>query len=238
MKTIGLVFADDMEYAPFLQWATSVGGKERVVKKCNSVETVIGEGDRQLRLVAVECGIGKVNAAAATAYLIESEKADYIFNAGLSGAVHGLKREDMVVLSSCVECDFDLTAIGYELGVKPDGQKYIYENDEKLISYALMSSGIKKAKSGTGDIFLTDKIKKELYRNTFSIECFDMETAAIAAVCYKSDIPMMSLRKISDDADDSSVEDYREMNQRQETCLTELVCNIFTRIIEDDSVWK
>ena len=238
MKTIGLVFADDMEYAPFLQWAKTQGGKERIIKKCNSVEAVIGEGDRQLRLVAVECGIGKVNAAAATAFLIECEKADYIFNAGLSGAVHGLKREDMVVLTSCVECDFDLTAIGYGLGVKPDGQKYIYENDEKLISYALMSPGIIKAKSGTGDIFLTDKARKDLYRETFSIECFDMETAAIAAICYKCDVPMLSLRKISDDADDGSVEDYREMNLRQEACLTELLCNIFDRIIQDDEVWN
>lgn len=233
MKTIGLVFADDMEYAPFLKWAKENGGKEKNIKKCNAVETVINEDGKQLRIVAVECGIGKVNAAAATAFLIEGEKADYIFNAGLSGAVHGLKREDMVVLTSCVECDFDLTAIGYAPGVKPDGQKYIYENDEKLISYALMSPGIISAKSGTGDIFLTDKVKKNFYRNTFSIECFDMETAAIAAVCYKSDVPMLSVRKISDDADDSSVEEYREMNLRQESCLTELLCNIFSRLIKD-----
>ena len=233
MKTIGLIFADDMEYAPFLEWAKANGGKEKIIKKCNAVETVITKDEKQLRLVAVECGIGKVNAAAATAFLIESEKVDYIFNAGLSGAVCGLKREDMVVLSTCVECDFDLTAIGYEPGVKPDGQKYIYENDEKLIGYALMSPGIIKAKSGTGDIFLTDKQKKEFYKNTFSIECFDMETAAIACVCYKSDIPMLSVRKISDDADDSSVEDYREMNLRQESCLTELLCNIFDRLIDD-----
>ena len=193
IKTIGLVFADDMEYAPFLKWAMENGGKKGTIRKCNSVTTLLSLGERQLRLVAVECGIGKVNAAAATAFLIENEKVDYIFNAGLSGAVYGLKREDMVVLTSCVECDFDLTAIGYGLGVKPDGQKYIYDNDEKLISYALMSQGILKAKSGTGDIFLTDPVKKELYRSTFSIDCFDMETAAIAAVCYKCDVPMLSL---------------------------------------------
>ena len=238
IRTIGLVFADDMEYAPYLQWAKENGGKEGTIRKCNCVETVIGTDERKLRLVAVECGIGKVNAAAATAFLIEKEKADYIFNAGLSGAVYGLKREDMVALTSCVECDFDLTAIGYGLGVKPDGQKYIYDNDEKLISYALMSPGIIKAKSGTGDIFLTDPVKKELYRNTFSIDCFDMETAAIAAVCYKCDVPMLSLRKISDDADGNSVDDYREMNLRKEACLTELLCNIFTRMLQDDEMWK
>ncbi len=188
-------------------------------------------------VVIVKSGIGKVNAASATAFLIGDDKADIILNAGLSGAVQKLRREDMIAVESYVECDYDLTAIGKPLGVKADGQKYIYSADEKLMSYALMSEGIISAKAGTGDIFLTDKVKKELYKDTFGIESFDMESAAIAGVCDKCGIPMLSLRKISDDADDASVEDYREMNNRQESCLTELLANIFSRILEDSSQW-
>ena len=70
-----------------------------------------------------------------------------------------------------------------------------------------------------------------------SDDSFDMETGAIASVCDKSGVPMLSLRKISDDADDASVEDYREMNNRQEACLTELLINILERILDDDSQW-
>ena len=98
-------------------------------------------------------------------------------------------------------------------------------------------NSFKNIKSADDTIFLTDKVKKELYRDTFGIESFDMETAAIAGVCDKSGVPMLSLRKISDDADDASVEDYREMNNRQESCLTELLVNIFARILEDDAQW-
>ena len=97
------------------------------------------------------------------------------------------------------------------------------------------AQGIKKAPCGTGDIFLSDPVKKEFFKNTFSIQSFDMETGAIASVCDKAGIPMLSLRKISDDADDSSVEDYREMNDRKESCLTELLVNIFERILADES---
>ena len=60
-----------------------------------------------------------------------------------------------------------------------------------------------------------------------------METAAIASVCDKAEIPFLSLRKISDDADDSSVEDYREMNNRKESCLTELRLNILGRMLKN-----
>ena len=236
-KTIGILFADTMEYGPFLQWAKTVDAKEEARRGNDSCVVRLEENGRVLDIIGVRCGIGKVNAASATSFLISDDKVDLILNAGLSGAVQKLRREDLIAVESYVECDYDLTAIGKPLGVKADGQKYIYTADEKLMSYALMSDGIIKAKAGTGDIFLTDKVKKELYRDTFGIESFDMETAAIAGVCDKCGVPMLSLRKISDDADDASVEDYREMNNRQEACLTELLVNIFDRILADDSQW-
>ena len=236
-KIIGILFADTMEYGPFLQWAKTVDAKEETRRGNDSCVVRLEENGRVLDIIGVRCGIGKVNAASATSFLISDDKADIILNAGLSGAVQKLRREDMIAVETYVECDYDLTAIGKPLGVKADGQKYIYEADEKIMAYALQSEGIIKAKAGTGDIFLTDKVRKELYRDTFGIESFDMETAAIAGVCDKCGVPMLSLRKISDDADDASVEDYREMNNRQEACLTELLVNIFGRILADDSQW-
>lgn len=236
-KTIGILFADTMEYGPFLQWAKNKNAEETDRRGNASCSLTLTRNGRVLNIIGVRCGIGKVNAASATAFLIADDKADIILNAGLSGAVQKLRREDMIAVETYVECDYDLTAIGKPLGVKADGQKYIYTADERLMGYALMSDGIIKAKAGTGDIFLTDKVKKELYRDTFGIESFDMETAAIAGVCDKNGVPVLSLRKISDDADDASVEDYREMNNRQESCLTELLVNIFERIMDDDSQW-
>lgn len=236
-KTIGILFADTMEYGPFLQWAKNKNAEETDRRGNASCSLTLTRNGRVLNIIGVRCGIGKVNAASATAFLIADDKVDIILNAGLSGAVQKLRREDMIAVETYVECDYDLTAIGKPLGVKADGQKYIYTADERLMGYALMSDGIIKAKAGTGDIFLTDKVKKELYRDTFGIESFDMETAAIAGVCDKNGVPVLSLRKISDDADDASVEDYREMNNRQESCLTELLVNIFERIMDDDSQW-
>ncbi len=237
IKKIGLIFADSMEYSPFLAFAKEKNGEEFSLRGNDAVTFTMEKSGRVLEITGVKCGIGKVNAASAAAFLISDRQAQYILNAGLSGAVSGLKREDMIAASDYVECDFDLTAIGYDLGVKPDGQEYLYKADEKLLSYALESKGIIKAKTGTGDIFLTDSLRKKLYYDTFDIGAFDMETAAIASVCEKCRIPMLSVRKISDDADDCSVEDYREMNDRQETCLTELLESILIRLLSDDSQW-
>ncbi len=224
-KNIGIIFADDMEYKPFCEYASENGGVESKLCGCNKITMDIGEH----KVYAIECGIGKVNAAMATCFLKEECNAEIILNAGLSGAVSGLLREDIVAGESYVECDFDLRAFGYEVGHKPSGD-YLYIADEILLNAAVSIDGVKKAKLGTGDFFLSDKDKKEEYKNTFKINAFDMETAAIAAVCKKYQIPFLSVRKISDDAEDESVTAYREMNQKCEDSLTEVLIKIIEKI--------
>lgn len=232
-KTVGIIFADSMEYAPFLKYALEFDNAvQNMQHGRRSVSFSISNNNAQLEIIAVECGIGKVNAAAATAFLIADYKPTCILNAGLSGAVSLVKREDIVVGESYVECDFDLRAIGYDLGVKPD-EESVHPADEKLLEYAKRIDGIVCGKLGTGDVFLADSERKQQFKQMFNITAFDMETAAIAAVCRKNNVPMLSVRKISDDADDASKDDYREMNNRAEACLTEVLAKILQFILED-----
>ncbi|MGN0469264.1 MAG: 5'-methylthioadenosine/S-adenosylhomocysteine nucleosidase [Acutalibacteraceae bacterium] len=222
-KKIGVILADTNEYEPFVNFfadenkiKTNVGGNEAVEISLENSKT---------KIIAVHCGIGKVNAANAAAALIYSCKVDAILNAGLSGAISSVRREDIVAGSEYIECDFDLRAIGYDLAVKPDGEIYIHKADEKLLSTVLSLDeyNIKKGRLGTGDLFLTDKDKKAEFKALFSLTAFDMESAAIACICGKNDIPFLSIRKISDDADDASALDYREMNNRCEDILTRIL---------------
>lgn len=235
-KIIGLIFADSMEYAPFERYASELSASKSIRHGNESLEYTLKDKDNEIKAIAVKCGIGKVNAASAAAFLIGEDKADMIMNAGLSGAVSKCRREDMIIGTSYIECDFDLTAIDYKLGEKPDGQRYLYEADKRLLKLAKEIESLKTGKLGTGDIFLTSKEKKELYKKEFDINAFDMETAAIAAVCDKSEIPFLSVRKISDDADDAAVETYREMNDRQEMCLTQVLAQIIDKVLKSDEI--
>lgn len=229
MKKIGVILADTQEYLPFVRFYSDRPSKEVLV---GANKTVIYEADESGKeIVAMHCGIGKVNAALAASALIYRFGCDVILNAGLSGAVSGVRREELVAGSTYVECDFDLTAIGYDLGVKPD-EESVRKADEKLLEYALSLSGyhVKQGALGTGDIFLSDSVKKNMYKEKFGIVAFDMETAAIAAVCDKNSVPFLSVRKISDDADDASGEDYREMNNREEAVLAKVISKIIEKI--------
>ena len=215
---IGFVIADENEYIPFLSFAKENNCKESVRRSRESVEfTYAGK-----ELVAVKAGIGKVNAATTAAFLIADDKVDTIINFGLSGAISEFRKNDIVAGASYIECDFDLTVIGYPLGKKPQ-DTYRYEADKNLFDTAMKIEGIKKAECGCGDLFLADPVKKNLFKETFGINEFDMETGAIASVCHDADIPFLAIRQISDTADDAAVESYKELNDQCPATLTETV---------------
>lgn len=221
---IGFVIADDNEYKPFLDYALTCGGKEEKRRGRDSVSFIHNEKE----LIAVKAGIGKVNAATTTAFLIADDKVDVILNFGLSGAISTHHKNDIVAGSSYIECDFDLTAIGYELGKKPQ-ETYIYKADKALFDMAMTIEGITEAVCGCGDLFLADPIKKNLYKETFGITEFDMETGAVASVCHDAGIPFLAIRQISDTADDAAVDSYREINDKCEVTLTNIIMSLLDK---------
>lgn len=217
-KIIGFIFADDMEFKPFSEYALSRGGEFIQTEPQNIIRLTVSDAE----IYAIESGVGKVNSAIAALELIKSFNVKYILSAGLSGAISGLKRGDIVAGDSYVECDFDIRAFGYPLGKKPNGQ-YIYDAPSDMLEAALKIDGMMQGRLGTGDFFLTDAVKKEEFKKEFSINAFDMESAAIAATCDRYGVPFMSIRKISDDADDVATDSYRAMNNLCEMALTEIL---------------
>lgn len=217
-KKIGVVIADTMEFKPFADLAKEYNP---VSGEINGYETIkFNIGDKEI--VGIRCLIGKVNAATATAMLVMKENVDCIMNIGLSGAVHGIRRGTVFAGKSFRECDFDLSAIGYEVGVKPD-QESVYFANEELLAKIPQEFNIPVLNCGTGDYFLTKNETKALYYKQFNINTFDMETGAIAGVCHNCGLPFLSVRKVSDDSEDTGVNDYREMNEQAETDLSDII---------------
>lgn len=220
-RKIGFIFADEMEFLPFSEIALADGGSFLSKRPMNTIRYDTEDAE----IIAVECGIGKVNAAFAATLLIADHQVDAILNAGLSGAIQRFRKGDVVAGVSCVECDYDLSVFGYAPGEKPGGVRF-HSADETLLAAATSIAGVQPARLGTGDFFLADPVKKEAYKETFDIEAFDMETAAIASVCDRLETPFLSIRKISDDAGDSASESYRELNDLAEKALSEVLLQL------------
>lgn len=175
--------------------------------------------------------IGKVNSAYATTLALAKKSFDGVFSIGYSGAVSSLKKGDIAVGISYVECDFDLTQIGYKPGEKVKGNQYIHKADETLLLHAKKSiPEIKMVKLGTGDFFLTDPVLRDYYKKVFDISAFDMESAAAAAVCAAMSVPYLSIRKISDNADDTASSEYRESLVNDDKAFSDIFLSLVKSI--------
>ena len=221
-----VLIADIDEFNPCKNSLGSLVSKEYRIRHMPAFDFSYNSHD----CTAVCFGIGKVNAAMGAAIALDCDKFDGVINTGWSGAVSEVFKGDIIVSDSCVECDFDLTPIGRLPGQKPGQEEYIYKCDNPLYKAACSVEGFKHGNLGTGDFFLTDKALGEKYKKLFNINAFDMESGALGAVCYLLGVPFVSIRKISDNADDVSVGEYTNSVISDVTAFSDIILKVLEKL--------
>ena len=227
---IGIVVADIDEYKPFAEFIEKGEYEKYSILNREGHKFNIKTQNGTAEVVSMLCGIGKVNAAAATMHLVDIG-CNVILNYGLSGGISGIARGEITAPDKFLEHDFDLSGIGYALCEKPL-QQYIYNADENLLKIAQkIISDLKSGTAVSGDHFICDQITRDSLKDNFDAMSCDMETAAIAYVCSFSNIPFLALRRVSDDAGDNATESYREMNSQDDTLLSDYLIDIIKELI-------
>ena len=168
-----------------------------------------------LEVLVTVGGIGKVNAAMTTTYLLAAGATQVVFT-GVAGGVHPeLKVGDIVVSSDCLQHDVDVTALGYRLGEIP-GENLSWPADETLQALALEAAhevegvNVTGGRVVSGDVFVASPEKVQWLWQTFGAACAEMEGAAVAQVCARHGAPYVVIRSVSDTADGGADVDYRE----------------------------
>lgn len=228
---VGVVVADVEEYKPLVElWKEfSVCGDIKLNRDNDAFVIKTEKGSAEV--LCINCGIGKVNAACAATHLIDLG-CNVILNYGLSGGINGVRRGEIVVANRFLEHDFDLTTIGYKPCEKPR-QKYIYDADAALSK--IVKEVCPNMKCGTavcGDRFICSAEDRDFFKNNFDAMSCDMETAAVASVCDMFSVPFIALRRISDDAGESAVDSYNDMNTSGETVLTDVFDKVVRAIVD------
>lgn len=173
-------------------------------------------------VVAVKCGIGKVNAAICTQILADEFHVEAVVNTGVAGSLNNdINICDIVVSTSAQEHDMDVTPLGYDRGIIPDMDTSVFEADKELISLAKKSAdsagldvNVFEGKVISGDQFIGTHAAKEILREKFNGDCTEMEGAAIAHAAYLNGISFLIIRAISDKADGGAMMDYPEFERK------------------------
>lgn len=211
----GIIGAMDVEVA-LLKEAASITRKE-IIADMEFCEGTLGNSE----IVIVKCGVGKVNAGICAQLLITHFGVSEIINTGIAGSLNPeLNIGDVVIALDCVQHDYDVTPINFARGEIPYTGKFAFESDSKLRQKALHAAkkaapdrNIVEGRICTGDQFISTKAQKDLITNNFGGYCCDMESGAIAQVCYLNQIPFVIVRAVSDKANSQATIDFQEFTE-------------------------
>lgn len=196
MMRIGILCAGDRELAPFLEILEPERAEEQAMLMF--YQGKIGSMD----VVMLYSGVGKVNAAIAAQLLIEKYQVDGIVNAGTGGGMHPeVQIFDLVVAEECAYHD---VAAHILTGFHPWMDSRWFSSDEKWLKSARAAAErfegrIHFGRMVTGEQFIADAGRKAINEELAPLSV-DMETAAIAHVCYAHRTPFLSVRCMTDDA--------------------------------------
>lgn len=147
-------------------------------------------------IVAMQCGIGKVNAAVGTLTLIDTFHPSVVINSGVAGGTGAAGILDVVIADEVAYHDVWCgpgTVPGEAAGCPPRF---------RCALPARCADSIEGARRGlvvSGDIFVSrpEEVRHilGLYPDAVAV---DMESAAIAQVCFLKNVPFICVRVISD----------------------------------------
>lgn len=188
--------------------------EERQEREVNGYLFVEGRLDGK-DVVLAKSGIGKVCAAVGIVEMIREYNPVCVVNTGVAGGIDvSLQVTDIVVGERTVYHDV-WCGEGNAYG-QVQGMPAFFKADDRLLQAALsLKSNVRILKGliCTGDRFITDRTALEQIKGDFPEGlAVDMESCAMAQVCYIYHVPFLSFRIISDTpgrTDDHSLQ-YRE----------------------------
>ncbi|NFR87200.1 MULTISPECIES: 5'-methylthioadenosine/adenosylhomocysteine nucleosidase [unclassified Clostridium] len=188
-------------------------------------------------VVAVVCGIGKVNSAVCTQILISEYNVDKIVNVGVAGGIgKDIYPGDIVVAENLVQHDMDTSAFGDKIGQIPRLDTFDFKCDKDMVAAAKKScEEISELNSFTGrivsgDQFVANLEKIQWLEKEFGAISCEMEGASIAQVCYLNSIPFVVIRSISDNANNGAHMDYEKFTPIAVKNSTNILKNMLKKL--------
>lgn len=136
-------------------------------------------------------GVGKINATLKTNELINKFQPNEIINFGTAGALNKNLR-GIIECTKFYQRDMDCRGLlDFKLGETPF---------DKINEIIISKRGYS---CGTGDNFVTEKIEMDL-------DVVDMESYAVAKVCIIKNVNFRCFKFISDNADNTADNDWKE----------------------------
>ncbi len=154
------------------------------------------------------CGVGKVNAAIGTQLLIDKFNAEKILNFGVAGSLNTRTNLCQVYqISHALQFDFDLVQLnGTKIGT-------LNEYTENYLVLDTLNLPLEHRKLGTADRFNDSIEDYNLLTQELDADIRDMEGGAIVQTAIAANLPIYSIKAISDVAGSGSTTEQFLVNK-------------------------
>lgn len=161
------------------------------------------------QVVAVMGGVGKVNGAITAQLLAERYHVDVLIFTGAAGGLSdSLAVGDVVIGTRLLYHDLPMDLVSNEQFDTPaDG----FYSDPNLVEICKgLGLPLHYGTIVTGDAFITGGQQRDDIVSRLAPLCVDMESTAVAQVCWFYHIPILVIRAVSDFANDSADDTYNK----------------------------
>lgn len=159
------------------------------------------------------CGVGKVNAALGAQLLISKFDADVLLNFGVAGSLNqNTELCKVYQIAEATQFDFDLVQMnGTKIGT-------LNEYEENYLALNCLADLFPKRKLATADRFNDSVADYKLLTEELFADIRDMEGGAVVQAAYAAELPVYSVKAISDIAGSGSTTEQFLANKDKALC--------------------
>lgn len=188
----------------------------------DGVYTVMRYEVGRYELFVLSSGAGEIAAAAGTQYLITKYGVEMILNYGLVGALtEEISEKKICIVKAVCHYPFDLSEIDHvEKGRYTEFPDRYIETSRELREEALrIYPDLPEVICASGDRFVGNEADKRALHEEFGADICEMEAAGIILTCVRNNIPVMSVKMVSDSVHGGAEEFYRTFEEASDVCV-------------------
>ena len=206
---IGIITAMAGETTPLYQKMGNATGEINVAGVTISKFDIDGN-----EIFLVRSGVGEIRAAMTFQLLVDRFDVDVVLNFGFVGSLDNrFDIGDIVLAEKIVHYQFDTSAIDNVPAGQYDGNDSIYFTADKALIEKVQNELPHKLPEvivASGDKFVASKEDKE-YLRTLGAQICEMECAGLVIASQRNNVPLLSMKVISDKADESADISFAEV---------------------------
>ena len=228
---IGIVTAMAEETLPIYKKLGNVISRERIrgAEICT-----IALNDNTIYLAT--SGVGEINAAVTVQLLKDLYDVEAILNFGFVGSLNpDIEIGELVIADKVCHYQYDVSVVeNVRVGQYEQNEDIYFYLDNALIDKVngAITKPLRKVAVASADAFVASSKKKKMLKEEFGCDICEMELAGLTIACMRNELPLLSVKVISDKADDVAYISFEEIAKKGLSKYEEILPAVLTAVTQ------